>query len=81
MIEDKMSKGERLNGDESWLYAKMVAQTKTANKLYMRQSVIGVQNQSVTRKMGFRRALKEEDEEDIEEEEEELAEEGEKASD
>ena len=47
----------------------------------MRQSVIGVQNQSVTRKMGFRRALKEEDEEDIEEEEEELAEEGEKASD
>jgi len=52
-----------LIAEESWLYAKMVAQSKTANKLYMRQSITsGPANQSVTRKFGLKRAIKEEDE-------------------
>ena len=44
----------------------MVAQAKTANKLYTRQSVVGVGSQSVNRKIGLKRAKAEEDEEDDE---------------
>ena len=47
-IDAKRARGERLNGEESWLWAKAIAQSKTANKLYMRQSIGG--NVGVTKR-------------------------------